>query len=568
MLNNNLKFLILICVVLSNNSCQKKFLCPDCETNKPPVANAGMDQLIALPKDSAFLDGVASNDPDGTLTSYKWAKIKGPISSVIITPDSSKTMVKALSAGVYQFELTVKDNGGLSAKDTVQIIVDNPAVNQPPIACAGADQVITLPTNSINLNGSCSTDPDNNITGYVWTKIAGPSSFSITSNVAQTAVNNLTEGIYQFELKVTDAGGLYAKDTVQVTVNNLISVSCDNSNRPEVTAQLIPVGTLSKGRIQIAVASAGTKILFAGGRWTDDCPDCWGSSRVDIYDTVTKVWSTAELSKGRFGIAAVTAGSKIFFAGGQSGDGAFDGMYSTVDIYDASSNTWSVTALSEARGYIAAATVGDKVFFAGGGDGDDLRNPVTNRVDIYNLTSNTWSTTSLKERKLGISAVSVNQKIYFAGGTSALGASDKIDIFDNASGTWQTATLQKPMGYLAGVTYANKIYWASECNVEIKDVTTGNNSTANLFQPGWWAIDDGQNVVEKDNKLIFFRHQSPTNKFDIYDMATNKWSIGVLPQNSTEYSSIISINNTIYIAGGWPINGGTIRTNQVWKLEF
>jgi hypothetical protein len=27
--------------------------------------------------------------------------------------------------GVYQFELTVTDNGGLSAKDTVQIIVDN-----------------------------------------------------------------------------------------------------------------------------------------------------------------------------------------------------------------------------------------------------------------------------------------------------------------------------------------------------------------------------------------------------------------------------------------------------------
>jgi TolB protein len=32
-------------------------------------------------------------------------------------------------------------------------------------------------------------------------------------------VSNLIEGVYHFELKVTDAGGLMAKDTIQVTVN-------------------------------------------------------------------------------------------------------------------------------------------------------------------------------------------------------------------------------------------------------------------------------------------------------------------------------------------------------------
>ncbi len=91
--------------------------------------------------------------------------------------------------------------------------------NKSPIANAGADQTITLPTNTINLNGSGSTDPDNNITSYAWTKIAGPSSFNITNaNAVQTPVTNLVQGIYQFELKVTDAGGSFAKDTVQATV--------------------------------------------------------------------------------------------------------------------------------------------------------------------------------------------------------------------------------------------------------------------------------------------------------------------------------------------------------------
>lgn len=95
-----------------------------------------------------------------------------------------------------------------------------PKTNRPPVANAGADQVITLPSNSVNLNGSASTDPDNNITSYQWTKISGPSSFSIANpNSVQTQVTNLVEGVYQFELKVTDRFGLYDKDTVQVTVN-------------------------------------------------------------------------------------------------------------------------------------------------------------------------------------------------------------------------------------------------------------------------------------------------------------------------------------------------------------
>jgi len=47
------------------------------------------------------------------------------------------------------------------------------------------------------------------------------------------------------------------------------------------------------------------------------------------------------------------------------------------------------------------------------------------------------------------------------------------------------------------------------------------------------------------------------NKFDIYYIATNSWSVGVLPVN-IDGASIISVNNIIYVA----------RVNQVWKLEF
>ena len=55
--------------------------------------------------------------------------------------------------------------------------------NKPPIAIAGPDQMITLPTDSISLDGSASNDPDGTISdpiaiGWLWKKIEGPASFN------------------------------------------------------------------------------------------------------------------------------------------------------------------------------------------------------------------------------------------------------------------------------------------------------------------------------------------------------------------------------------------------------
>jgi Tol biopolymer transport system component len=227
---SKLIMLFLITAAIIHSSCQKELSCENCENNppgdggtlnKPPVANAGIDKLITLPTDSVLLDGSASGDPDGSISEWVWRKISGPVPVTINSATTATTIVKYLSAAVYEFELQVKDNKGLIAKDTVQVIVKDPNINQPPVAKAGLDQTITLPVNTVNLDGRGSIDPDNNIAGYVWTKISGPSSFNIANaNLVQTLVTSLVQGIYQFELTVTDAGSLSSKDTVKVTVKN------------------------------------------------------------------------------------------------------------------------------------------------------------------------------------------------------------------------------------------------------------------------------------------------------------------------------------------------------------
>lgn len=91
--------------------------------------------------------------------------------------------------------------------------------NQPPTARAGSDQIITLPVNTTQLNGSQSSDPENQIKSYGWRKVAGPTTFTLTdTNKAIATVTNLVKGVYDFELRVVDAGNLFKADTVRVTV--------------------------------------------------------------------------------------------------------------------------------------------------------------------------------------------------------------------------------------------------------------------------------------------------------------------------------------------------------------
>jgi len=97
--------------------------------------------------------------------------------------------------------------------------------NRAPVANAGADLSITLfscsgKTGVISLDGSNSFDPDGNIRGYRWTKVAGPSGSIILSNSTsvKASVENLSAGQYEFELAVTDVQGLSSRDTMVINV--------------------------------------------------------------------------------------------------------------------------------------------------------------------------------------------------------------------------------------------------------------------------------------------------------------------------------------------------------------
>ena len=254
--------------------------------NQPPVADAGPDQTVILPKDSTTVTG-SGTDADGTIISYQWSEISGPSSYSIANANAAITSITGLVQGVYQFQLQVTDNGGASATSIVQITV-NPAANIPPVANAGADQVITLPLDSVALSGS-GTDADGTIVSYQWSEISGPSSYNIiNTNAATTSITGLVQGIYQFQLQVTDNNGAVGAAVVQITVNAAPNIPPVANAGPDQTI------TLPASSVTLTGSGSDADGTIASYQWTEIS----GPSAATIANANTATTNVSGLVQG------------------------------------------------------------------------------------------------------------------------------------------------------------------------------------------------------------------------------------------------------------------------------
>jgi hypothetical protein len=201
--------------------------------NKAPTVNAGSD-IYASEQSTIKLSGSAS-DSDGSISSFTWAQIEGSsvtLSDVsTLTPSfEAPTVLVADGDQSFTFELTVTDNDGATAKDSVSVVVE--AVNEAPTVGAGDNQSV-LEQQTVQLNGA-SSDTDGTVAAIMWTQISGVGvelQNAATLNASFVAPTVLvTEGVQTlvFELSVTDNEGTTVKDLVEIVVsptNDLPSVS-------------------------------------------------------------------------------------------------------------------------------------------------------------------------------------------------------------------------------------------------------------------------------------------------------------------------------------------------------
>ena len=185
--------------------------------NRAPTARAGGDQSVASGA-SVTLNGSSSSDLDNDPLTYSWAQTAG--TAVSLQNNSSAvasfTAPVVSSDEVLTFVLTVND-GTVSDTDEVSINVAAEQPNQSPSADAGADQMVETPA-TVSLNGSASSDPENDTLTYSWSQVSGAAvslsnSTAINPSFSTAAVS--TEEELVFELTVND-GALSDSDQVSI----------------------------------------------------------------------------------------------------------------------------------------------------------------------------------------------------------------------------------------------------------------------------------------------------------------------------------------------------------------
>jgi RHS repeat-associated protein len=173
--------------------------------NSVPVANAGPDQSVRVGT-TVQLDGSASSDADGDSLTYRWSILVEPNGSTATLSDSTavKPTFVADVAGNYVAQLIVNDGKVDSPPATVMIVAANP--NQPPVVNAGPNQTITLPTNTVTLNGTATDDGlPSGILTITWSDVSGPAPVTFSSpNTAVTQATFTAVGTYVLRLTATD----------------------------------------------------------------------------------------------------------------------------------------------------------------------------------------------------------------------------------------------------------------------------------------------------------------------------------------------------------------------------
>ena len=316
-------------------------------------------------------------------------------------------------------------------------------------------------------------------------------------------------GIASLGSKVFFAGGHGSTGILDVIETYDVETGLSTNDDVLSAARIVPVGT-----------TCGTRVFFAGG---GIFPTTF-FKQVDIYYSMMDLWDYDNLSVERFGLSAVSHGSKVLFAGGINI--ALGQSYDVVDVYDTVTGSWTTTQLSLPRGTMGAAVLGDIAIFAGGYDGM----MTYDRVDIYHFPTGTWDTASLSKARGFVSATAIGNKVLIAGGfEDGYVPSSRVDIYDASTDAWSTAELSVP-----------------RCSENVF-VTVGRYA----FYVGGGSFN-GQTFNDCSDVV------------DVYDSETNSWSVKYLPVPLVWHSVTTAKTddiNYLVVAGGSTFDG----TN--WLLQ-
>ncbi|MEO5602839.1 MAG: PHB depolymerase family esterase [Cyclobacteriaceae bacterium] len=228
-------------------------------SNIPPTVDAGVDVVEYLPANAAICNGSAS-DADGSIAAYAWSQVTGPSAAVLENKTTKSLKASSLTAGTYTFRLKATDDKGAYANDDVKVVI-NSVTSSLPTVTAGSDKILTLPTNSVYIQGAAS-DIDG-IASYSWTKVYGGSASMSGQTTSKLRAYNLVSGTYVFRLTVKDTKGNAKYDDVTVVVK-----SSTANAAPVANAGVNKSVTLSTTSLKLYGSAKDSDGTIASYKWT------------------------------------------------------------------------------------------------------------------------------------------------------------------------------------------------------------------------------------------------------------------------------------------------------------
>ena len=361
--------------------------------------------------------------------------------------------------------------------------------------------------------------------GAVVTATCGDTSVEALSTTGTVVMELPVEGTW----KVTAVRGMAQYNTVTLEVSNHYNAALT----AEVHIERYGFAdNLSVGRYGLAASSAGDYALFGGGENPGDM------ANVDAYNVYYTRTRATDLSEARPDLAATTVGNHALFGGGFNTD--------AVDAYDASLVHQIASPISSRREHLAAASIGEYALFGGGG-----LNIGVSEVDAYNKSLTKSVPVVLAAKAWHLAAASNDNYAVFAGGSG----SNKVTAYNSTLTRSTPTTLGEIRANLAAARAGNYVLFAGGAtssgisdSVEAYDLfltrTTGEKigiaryDLANATVEGFAVFAGGRDENRYDRSNV-----------DVYDPFLVRTTADSLL--TARYNlSATTIGNSVLIAGG------------------
>lgn len=234
--------------------------------NALPVANAGPDFSAALNK-AVTLDASASK-VDGKIVVYAWKQTSGKKVALKTPGKAQATFISPKTAGILVFQLTIKDNDGKKATDTVTVN----ATSTPPVLTAAfnVDKTSLIQGEAVVASvSSVSGGAAPYIVKFEWGDTSTTDQATLASGATNKSVSHTYANVGTFNLvaTVTDANNAVKTQTFTVVAS---------TNIPEVAGVLsltqasVGFNTAVEANVNISSGKAPYTVKYEWGDGKSD----------------------------------------------------------------------------------------------------------------------------------------------------------------------------------------------------------------------------------------------------------------------------------------------------------